>query len=281
MSESGAMKLKFQAFHPYLTYTSEGNSFIDPKGAPSFDGWPSVSHPTDMSSDALDLWRLGKRAFESLSEKGEIKSKDDFDDLFKYFHETIHGIRLALAERIMTHPNSIDFVNLDGEHFIPDLDELSNSSIIDIAWQAARAQSGDCLIFGELFLFVCWEEIDSAIIGMCLDGSYAVSGALSAAEAYANFQAIESGNDNLQKVRSEFAARAAIERHKRDPKQTAKTFIKECWGQWQENPTLYRTQSIFANDVLTKIQTSDNGDPIISFDTIVKKWIPAWTKARK
>lgn len=254
------MKFKFQAFHPYLTYTNDGRYFVKPDGEPSFSGWSSVCEPTDMNDDALNLWRLGKRAFEAL---GEIKSKDEFDDLYKYNIETVRQLRLVLAERIAANQNSIVFVNLDGENFSPDLDDLSDSAIVDITWQAAREQPDRGLFLGGMFLFVCLQEIDSAIIGMCLDGQYAVSGAIAAAEAYANFQAIESGNDNLQRVRSEFAARGAIERYKRDPKQAAKAFIKECWGQWQENPARYRTQSIFVNDMLKKVQTDDNGDPII------------------
>lgn len=79
-------------------------------------------------------------------------------------------------------------------------------------------------------------------------------------------------------VRSKLAISAASQRYKHDPKQAAKAFVKECWQQWQDNPTRYKTQTAFANDVLTKIGTDRDGNPIISFDTIVKKWIPIWAK---
>lgn len=273
------MQIKFQSFHPYLTYKSDGKYFIQPNGTPSFEGWSSICKPTEMNDDALDLWRLGKRAFDAF---GEFPSRAEFDDCYQYYLKTIKDIKRAIADHVITDPNYIVFVNMDGEkRDPPDFDNISNSGVIEIAWQATREQSGDTAYVRGLFLFACLEEIDNSIIGMCLDGRYAVSGALAAAEAYANYQAIETGNDNLQKVRSEIAAHAAIERYKRDPKQTAKAFIKECWGQWQNNPTHYEKQSSFANDMLTKVPTDANGNPIISFDTVVKKWIPAWTKNKK
>lgn len=269
------MKFKFQAFHPYLTYKNEGRYFIAPNGEPSFSGWPSVSHPTDMDQDARHLWQLGRQAFEAF---GEFTSKEEFDASYGYYLETIRALRIELGKRILG--NNLVFVNSHEEEHTPDIDDLPNSAIVNIIWQAARTQSGDCSDLGGLFLFACLEEIDSAIIAMCLDGS-AASLALRAAEAFANFQAIESGNDNLQKARSELAVRNATERYKRDPKQAAKAFVKECWNQWQENPTLYNTQSTFASDMLTKVQTNAEGNPIISFDTILKKWIPLWTKEKK
>ena len=269
------------SFDPYLTYTNKGKYFIKPDGTPSFEGWTSVSHPTSMSDDALDLWRLGKRAFDALNSSEKINSKADFDLIYKSYCDTLSEFRIILAKRIEEHPNGINFVSLDGGKVTPDFDEASNAVIVDIAWKLGRSELSLCQLAGEMFLFVCFEEIADSIIGMCLDGGYAVSGALAAAEAFANFQAIDSGNENLQKVRSEFASRSAIERYKRDPKQKAKSFIKECWDQWQENPNRYNKQSDFAIDVLSKIDTNENGDPIVSFDTVLKKWIPMWTKEKK
>lgn len=81
--------------------------------------------------------------------------------------------------------------------------------------------------------------------------------------------------------RKELLIRAARKRHDNDPKQEAKQFVKECWKQWKIKPVRYSSQTAFANDVLTKVAINKNGDPIISFDTIVKKWIPDWTKEKK
>lgn len=74
---------------------------------------------------------------------------------------------------------------------------------------------------------------------------------------------------------------AANKRHKNDPKQAAKRLVKDCWLDWKISPARYSGQTAFANDILTKVDTNDRGDPIITFDTIVKKWIPMWTREKK
>lgn len=82
-------------------------------------------------------------------------------------------------------------------------------------------------------------------------------------------------------ARSEIGKKGAEARHAKSIKQKPKKFIKECWAEWQENPTKYKKQSDFVKDVLEKIDTDDDGNPIISFDTVLKNWIPKWTKERK
>jgi hypothetical protein len=67
----------------------------------------------------------------------------------------------------------------------------------------------------------------------------------------------------------------------RDGKQAAKKFAKECWIEWQSHPDRYGKQSQFAIDVLEKIETNAKGEPIVSLDTILKKWIPEWNKEIK
>lgn len=67
----------------------------------------------------------------------------------------------------------------------------------------------------------------------------------------------------------------------RDGKQAAKKFAKECWDEWQANHGRYAKQSDFAIDVLDKVETNSEGEPIISLDTILKKWIPEWNRAIK
>ncbi len=274
------MKREFQSFHPYLTYENEGKYFVQPDGTPSFEGWPSVSHPTEMYDDALDLWWLGKQAFDAL---GEIQSMDEFDELHQYYLEAIKGARLAMAERMINNPKSFEFSNREGESFELDLDDISNSQMVDILWQFASGKGGgaeDFNYLGGCFLFACLEEIDSTIIGMCIDGNYAVSGALAAAKAYANYEAIKSGNENLQKLRSEMGYKGALEKIRRDSngKFAAKRLAKMLWDDWQANPGRYAKQTDFVSAVLDKVDVNDNGDPVISFDTVLKKWVPEWNR---
>lgn len=75
--------------------------------------------------------------------------------------------------------------------------------------------------------------------------------------------------------------KGANARHKDTSQQVARSIVRECWDAWQINPDNYRTQSEFAADMLTKVPVNDRGTPAVAFDTILKKWIPAWTREQK
>ncbi|MBX9901805.1 MAG: hypothetical protein K2Y28_13570 [Burkholderiaceae bacterium] len=270
------MKAGFLSYHPFLTYTVDEKYFIGANGRPTFSGWESVSHPTDMNRDALDLWDLGKNAFDALP---KFNSKDEFDNTYESNLQTINFLKQELSKR-----SDITFVNSNGQKLVPDFDNFEFSDVANIAWELGRLNSLDFNFLAVLFLFSCLQEVDNAIMGMCLEND-AISAAIAAANAYANFQSINSGNEGLQKARATLAKHAALRRHATDPllieKQIAKVFIRECWEEWQKKPDRYETQSKFAIDVTQKIKTNENGDPIISFDTIIKKWIPLWSKEKK
>jgi hypothetical protein len=98
-------------------------------------------------------------------------------------------------------------------------------------------------------------------------------------------QSEESSPTVEQRARSENASRAALARYANNPvaieKKAAKGFAKECWDSWQENPDRYRSQGAFANDILTKIGTDRDGNPIITYSSIVNKFIPEWNRLGK
>ena len=75
--------------------------------------------------------------------------------------------------------------------------------------------------------------------------------------------------------------KAANARHKDSPQRRARMFVRECWEEWLKNPSNYQTQSEFALDMLSKVPVNDRGQPAVSYDTIVKKWIPAWKKEER
>jgi len=104
-----------------------------------------------------------------------------------------------------------------------------------------------------LFLFHTLREIDNALIGVALDGGGVVA-AIYAADALSNAIAIESGDEQLTKARKHFAYQAAIEKLKRDPRQNEKTFVYECWRDWQKKPNSYKGKAAFARDMLTKCE---------------------------
>ena len=79
-----------------------------------------------------------------------------------------------------------------------------------------------------------------------------------------------------QILKTEIAKARAHQKWAKHPSQRAKETAKECWDAWQLDPRRYKNQPSFANDVLEKVETKTNGDPVITFNTIVKKYIPEW-----
>lgn len=57
-------------------------------------------------------------------------------------------------------------------------------------------------------------------------------------------------------------------------KSEIKEAVKKAWDAWQAKDSLYSTQSDFANEMVKEYKEE------ISFDTIVKKWIPTWAKEK-
>jgi hypothetical protein len=76
---------------------------------------------------------------------------------------------------------------------------------------------------------------------------------------------------NRLKDRLEMPYRGAIEKNKRDPKQKEKTFILECWQQWQQSPISYPSKAAFARDMLTKCEYLKNQKKI-------EDWCREWEK---
>jgi len=57
----------------------------------------------------------------------------------------------------------------------------------------------------------------------------------------------------------------------KDPKQIAKSQVKECWVEWQNKPTNYRNKSKFAKDMMQKFEELDN-------QSVIVRWCSEWEK---
>jgi len=68
------------------------------------------------------------------------------------------------------------------------------------------------------------------------------------------------------------AINAAKIRWEKDPKQTEKLFIKECWNDWSDDPRKYKSKAEFARDMLEKCEN-------LSSQKIIEDWCREWEKA--
>jgi len=67
------------------------------------------------------------------------------------------------------------------------------------------------------------------------------------------------------------ARRGAKAKLANDPKQAAKSIVKECWGEWQRKPSSYKGKSAFAKDMMTKFEALDN-------QAVITRWCGQWEK---
>ena len=68
---------------------------------------------------------------------------------------------------------------------------------------------------------------------------------------------------------SQRATKAAFKRHKNDPKQTAKIFVRECWNDWQKEPNRYKSKAAFARDMREKY-------PNLESQPVLENWCRTW-----
>ncbi|NHZ38358.1 hypothetical protein [Massilia rubra] len=86
---------------------------------------------------------------------------------------------------------------------------------------------------------------------------------------------------STKQIRTIEAKSRATQRWANDPSQDAKIIAKECWDAWKRDPTRYKSQSSFAIDVLDKVPVDKEGSTVITFNTIVKRYIPQWQGQEK
>ena len=63
-------------------------------------------------------------------------------------------------------------------------------------------------------------------------------------------------------------------------KQEEKKIVEECWIEWQKNPSHYKSNSAFANDMLKKFEPDDpaDQDKHLSSAKVITDWCTDWKK---
>jgi len=65
---------------------------------------------------------------------------------------------------------------------------------------------------------------------------------------------------------------AAYARHATDPKQKDKALVRECWVEWQKEPSRYKTKAAFARDMLDKFES-------LKSQPVIEGWCREWETA--
>jgi hypothetical protein len=254
------MRRKLQSYDPYNSFLSDGQRFLDK------DGKPTAWFGTSDRDDVLQLWRLGRDAFQAL---GEFEDRAEYDS---FFADHLAGIQI-FADALNDEGNHLDFQNEDGVSWKPNFSEAQSFEILNVFWQLTNSKGELYEPLGHHFLLACLEEIDFALVGLALNTDH-LHAVISAVRAFGNYQAIATGNNDLQQARSELAFRAAKEKHAQDPKQAEKTFVFECWEEWQEHPEKYKGKAAFARDMLNKCEKLES-------QKVIEDWCRQWERTYK
>lgn len=257
----------FYCFDPVQTYSKKGGSlFVLPNGQCG----------KTLTQDTWALFLTGQSAFERLTD-GDVVLKEKFNEGYKSFFESIselHAviIRMGLDGKLRledkTTSSSVDVLSLSLPQIIYTYWDMHSKHAIKSPLDKDMRE-----LFRELFLFHALWEVDNALIALDLGAEGAVIASIEAANALSNAIAIESGNIGEQKIRSEIGLRAAIARHAQDPKQIAKSKIKEHWMHWQEDKSTYQGKAAFARDML------DAYEALVS-SKVIENWCREWESGR-
>lgn len=79
------------------------------------------------------------------------------------------------------------------------------------------------------------------------------------------------GQAEVERVLSGMKRSAAYVRWKADPKTEQKLFVKECWKEWQQKPTKYKSKASFALDMLDKCEN-------LTSSKVIENWCREWEK---
>jgi hypothetical protein len=74
----------------------------------------------------------------------------------------------------------------------------------------------------------------------------------------------------FDKTRAKEAVAAKLSK---DPKQTEKEQVKECWKAWRLNPNHYDSKAAFALDMLTKFES-------LKSTQVIERWCRTWERAK-
>ena len=75
----------------------------------------------------------------------------------------------------------------------------------------------------------------------------------------------------LEEFNKTIKKEAAIKRWLNDPKTIEKALVKECWLDWQKDKSRYKTQILFANDMLDKFIN-------LKSTKVIERWCSEWKK---
>lgn len=286
MKSARSSTKEFFFFHPYFSFSSDTPAFLDREGKNSHFHTENEFDLIEISA----LWRLGKEAYSAL---GIISSHAMFDSEYQIYQESVQIMRelVLLLNKKGVLPIRKTNPGFSAKKFLAG---QQRSEFVEWIWSSYKLNQENlqkhlgphASFIRDFFLFACLEQIENVIMSLVVNEvppinhkrGPVISSTLAASRMLNHYREMILEDELPRRARSAQGAAAAAEKKKRDPKQGAKALVHACWLEWKAAPERYSKQSEFALDMLEKVPQV-NGTPIISFDTILKKWIPEWSKS--
>lgn len=251
------IKENFVSYCATNTYSSENDErlFLDDKGEDCLKGWrieqgknSSLSRLFDIGAEAYSVLHAGVDPTE--------KNQSSFSELFSGYRDSVEILRQAIHQRVST--GSIKAVYPDGRPAEPGLIlEAEEIEVIKFGRTAAITLCADDetmkQFYVELLCVGCLREIDHAIVALVHNPIDAIESTLNAKEMLDLARAGEVEKEIKQKFVIRRARRAAAGKHAKHT-EPDKTLVRECWLEWQANPSLYKNKASFDRDMLEKMQ---------------------------
>lgn len=273
LGPQSVLEEKFVLYHPYETFDIEhGNwRFYTPEGELLFRGKEEIEEDPGVAA----LHEMADEVYYTLPYYVDCKAA--FDELFGESLKNLEEFRADMMQ------NDADVRWMDGMSITETPNPVSHMpyfDLVDLAWTYGNRETEDAVEqLHQVLAFACLLRVDEALF-QYQEGESFVVDAMAAARLREKVETSFLLADHST-VRSQIGAKAARARYLKDPKQDAKRFVHECWLEWKKNPSRYARQYDFAVDMMKKVPAGKDGEPIISPETITKKWIPLWNRLRK
>lgn len=258
----------------------------DPEASfkPESEGLKDRRLVTSWGSDKLGeaAWALGHRAYEALrTEMGDsvslrdlveyvTSSRAELSQIFQEVEELFEAGRLVLVsprgEELASMPS---WKESDWPWQVMTIGKLI-SAVADDATETAR-------VFSKSYLVAALCRLDDAVVCADLDDFETMTSMLLdvqwLVEQVEHLEQIDNlATKQLRRLDSERAVERALAKHSRDPRQAAKSVVRECWDDWLARPSTYPSTAAFARAMLDKFPD------VLSSQPVIERWVRAWKR---
>jgi hypothetical protein len=256
----------FERGHPDDSFRLADGSDIFSSGA-----WLSRSDDSDINV-------LRKIAFRAVAGLVRLKDNESLADSLLTWLRFVDEYRERLAEGLSTRLIKVVVCDSSGarlphDEAIEAVLESDDFDLVNVTASLAKGTSEPLEpSIAMMYYVVALKKVDEAILSVMCGGNGTACHAVVALESLKAGEALENYSDTKRQTFSDWGRRARAKSLEVDPRQKEKLFIRDCWSEWQKQPSNYRSKAAFAKDVIEKCQ-------FLVSTKVVENWCREWSKS--